>query len=188
MKMQADSTFPSALEGVTYDPNTTANLGPQGWVDQLDEGKRLAIETAVIGDDALDWMPQPNFINKNLFASKLDSATSDADTIKIMREAIKSHERDLELFKKYMESTALKGQAALDLAAHKIELREVKALAVDATRQYSKQVLELTGDGLPIRTPEAEKAPKTHATKIFEDFFLLGVLVDNIAVAHFKSN
>jgi hypothetical protein len=102
MDMQADSTFPSALEGVTYDPNTTANLGPQGWVYQLDKGERLAIETAVIGAAALDWMPQPNFKNKNLFASKLDGATSNADTIKIMREAIKSHEMDLELFKKYM--------------------------------------------------------------------------------------
>jgi hypothetical protein len=83
----------------------------------------------------------------------------------------------------------LKGQAALDPAVHnKIEPREVKALAVDATRQYSKQVIELTGDGLPIRTPEAEKAPKNHAIEIFEDFFLLGVSVDNIAVTHFKSN
>jgi hypothetical protein len=46
----------------------------------------------------------------------------------------------------------------------------------------------LTRDGLPKRTPEAEKKPKDHSVKIFEDYFLLGVIIDNIAVAHFKSN
>jgi hypothetical protein len=39
MDMQANSTICSTLKGVTYDPNTTANLGPQGWVDLLNKNE-----------------------------------------------------------------------------------------------------------------------------------------------------
>jgi hypothetical protein len=71
-------------------------------------------------------MPQPNLINKNLFSSKLEGARYDEESIKVMREAIIKQERDMEIIKEYMSNNALKGQAALDLAAQiKIELREV---------------------------------------------------------------
>lgn len=90
------------------------------------ENERQEIESAIIGD-SLDFMPYPNFIHTSLVASKLDSTRSEEDAVKVMREVLIKQEKELEIIKKCMTNNALKGQAALDLAAHnKIKLREVK--------------------------------------------------------------
>jgi hypothetical protein len=189
MDTDGDTTLPSSLGGVIYDRNSTAIQGPQRWVEQMDEKERQEMESAVIGDDALDFMPNPNFIYTSHVATKLEVTRTDGDVINVLRDALIRHDKELKVIKLTMKNNALKSQAALDLAAHnKIELREVKALAVNLARQYSKQVLEISGNGLLEREIAAKQNPKDHICLIFGKFFELKITPDHLALAHFKGN
>jgi hypothetical protein len=189
MDTDGDTTLHSSLGGVIYDPNSTAIQGPQGWVEQMDEKKRQEMDSAVIGEDALDFMPNPNFVYTSHVATKLEDTRTDGNVIKVLHEALIKHDKEMKVIKLTMINNGRKSQAALDLAAHnKIELREVKALAVDSARQYSQQVLEISGNGLPDRDRTAEQNPKDHICWIFHKYFELKVTPDHLACAHFKGS
>lgn len=186
MDKDGDTTLHSSLGGVMYNPNTTPIQGPQGWMEQMDKKEKQEMEAAVIGDDTLDFIQNPNSVYSSHVATKLDKTRTDGDVIKVLREALIKHDRDLKVIKLTMINNALKSQAALDLAAHnKLELREVKALAVDSKRQYSKQVLEISGDGLPDRDKTAKLNPKDHICWILKKYFKLKLTTGHLALAHF---
>jgi hypothetical protein len=172
--------------------------------DETDKGKRNWADEEVDDEDAKDVeldedfeadgiessvQPQASSFVSSVVArvKKVGTSHSEGLAIKALSDAVVKIDRENQILRKLVHNQTIKSAAALDMAAHnQLEIGEVRAVASHANRQYSKQLLDFSGDQMPERTREAEADPRAHLINIIHQFFdLPDVTGEHIMNVHF---
>jgi hypothetical protein len=175
------------------DDETEVNKGKSNWADEVDDEDakdvKLDEDFEANGVEHPNVQPQASSFVSSVVARVKKVGTSDSEgmAIKALSDAVVKIDRENQILRKLVHSTTIKSAAALDMAAHnQIEIGEVRAIASHANRQYSKQLLEFSGDQLPERTREAEADPRAHLIGIIHQYFdLPDVTGEHIMNVHF---
>jgi hypothetical protein len=175
------------------DEETEANKSKSNWADKVDDEDAKDVELdedfEAKGVEHPSIQPQASSFVASVVARVKKVGTSDSEgmAIKALSDSVVKLDRENQSLRKLVHSTTIKTAAALDMAAHnQIKIGEVRAIASHANRQYSKQLLEFSGDGLPERTREAEADPRAHLIGIIHQYFdLPDVTEEHIMNVHF---
>jgi hypothetical protein len=162
------------------------------WADEVDDDDAKEVELdedfEAAGMESSEQPPSSAYVSSVVArVKKVGKSDSEGQAIKALSDAVVKMDREGQLFRKMLANQSIKAAAALDMAAHnRLEIGEVRAIASHANRQYSKQLLEFTGDQLPERTREAEADPRAHLLTIIHQFFALPeVSAEHIVNVHF---
>jgi hypothetical protein len=175
------------------DEETEANKSKSNWADKVDDEDAKDVELdedfEAKGVEHPSIQPQASSFVASVVARVKKVGTSDSEgmAIKALSDSVVKLDRENQSLRKLVHSKTIKTAAALDMAAHnQIKIGEVRAIASHANRQYSKQLLEFSGDGLPERTREAEADPRAHLIGIIHQYFdLPDVTEEHIMNVHF---
>jgi hypothetical protein len=177
------------------DEETEANKSKlkSNWADEVDDEDTKDVELDdEFEADAVERpsiQPQASPFVASVVAKVKKVGTSDSEgmAIKALSDAVVKLDRENHILRKLVRSTSIKSAAALDMAAHnQIEISDVRAIASHANRQYSKQLLEFSGDGLPERTSDTNADPRAYLIGIIHQYFELpDVTGEHIMNLHF---
>jgi hypothetical protein len=169
-----------------------SDKGKLSWADEVDDddAKEVELDEDFEADSIeSNVQPQSSSYVTSVVARVKKVGTSDSEglAIKALSDAVVKIDRENQLLRKLVHNQAIKSAAAMDMAAHnQVEIGEVRAVASHANRQYSKQLLEFSGDQMPERTKEAEADARAHLLTIIHQFFdLPEVSAEHIMNVHF---
>jgi hypothetical protein len=196
MSTPSPSTSPtaSAPAPAATPPSAMEDEGKRNWADDEEVDDEDAKDVELDEDFEADGIessvqPQSSSYVSSVVARVKKVGTTDSEglAIKALSDAVVKIDRENQLLRKLVHNQTIKSAAALDMAAHnQIEIGEVRAVASHANRQYSKQLLEFSGDQMPERTREAEADARAHLINIIHQFFdLPDVSAEHIMNVHF---
>jgi hypothetical protein len=184
------STSPPAPAPIAMEDES--DKGKLSWADEVDDddAKEVELDEDFEADGIESSVqPQSSSYVSSVVARVKKVGTSDSEglAIKALSDAVVKIDRESQLLRKLVHNQAIKSAAALDMAAHnRLEIGEVRAIASHANRQYSKQLLEFSGDQMPERTRDAEADARAHLLNIIHQFFdLPEVSAEHIVNVHF---